>query len=157
MTDAETSTNALIFILHQFLSSFPIPCSDWTQCIDNNSGHPYFWNISTKEVTWEMPAEYEAFLRRSALSKRKSQDKWIICYSDDGTKYFFNEATREISWEESAEYTESYTPQANGKKTSAGPKSSESSKEKPQASRINFLFDKKNNSLRSVRINTLQI
>lgn len=119
-TEFETSKYNFWFGKYKFIiknTNFWFYCLDWTQCIDKNTGHPYFWNISTKEVTWEMPSEYEEFLRRSALSKQPRQNKWLICYSDDGTKYFFNETTREISWEQPNEYVDSYTMQqtTNGK------------------------------------------
>lgn len=61
-----------------------------------------------------MPDEYMEFLRQSALSKKSKHNKWIICYSDDGTKYFFNESTREISWDEPADYVEPYATATNG-------------------------------------------
>lgn len=71
---------------------------DWTQCIDANTGHPYYWNIVTKEVTWEMPKEYEDFLKKNATLIAKSSSKWSLCYSEDQTPYYFNEITREISY-----------------------------------------------------------
>lgn len=82
---------------------------DWTQCIDKNTGHPYYWNIETKEVTWEMPAEYEQFLRNNALNITKESKKnvWVLCQPDtDTASYYFNEITREISWEKPEDYIE---------------------------------------------------
>lgn len=81
-----------------FTNSF-VCCIDWTQCTDANTGHPYYWNIVTKEVTWEMPVEYQHFLEHSLTINSNSLKKWILCYTDDNTPYYFNEVTREISWE----------------------------------------------------------
>lgn len=80
---------------------------DWTQCTDANSGHPYYWNIVTKEVTWEIPIEYEQFLEQVALTNPPTFRKWILCYTDDNAPYYFNEVTREISWEKPDDFTES--------------------------------------------------
>lgn len=72
---------------------------DWTQCTDASTGHPYYWNIVTKEVTWEMPIEYQQFLDYSLALNANSLKKWILCHTDDSAPYYFNEVTREISWE----------------------------------------------------------
>lgn len=79
---------------------------DWTQCTDANSGHPYYWNIVTKEVTWEIPIEYEQFLEQVALTNSPTFRKWILCYTDDNAPYYFNEVTREISWEKPDDFVE---------------------------------------------------
>lgn len=82
--------------------------SDWTQCTDASSGHPYYWNIVTKEVTWEIPIEYQRFLDRAViLANPNALKKWILCYTDDNAPYYFNEITREISWEKPIDFTES--------------------------------------------------
>lgn len=39
---------------------------DWEECFDDTSGFPYYWNINTNEVTWEIPSDYK---------KWKSQQK----------------------------------------------------------------------------------
>lgn len=80
---------------------------DWTQCTDASSGHPYYWNIVTKDVTWEMPIEYQRFLEQVAMNNPQSFRKWILCYTDDNTPYYFNEVTREISWEKPDDFIES--------------------------------------------------
>lgn len=81
---------------------------DWTQCIDKNTGHPYYWNIVTKEVTWEIPDEYERFLRQYVMKSRKRHAKntWILCQGDDQNEYYFNEYTRAISWDKPSDYVE---------------------------------------------------
>lgn len=83
--------------------------TDWTQCIDANTGHPYYWNIDTKEVTWEIPHEYKQFLDKSALLNPNSKKNWILCFTDDNTPYYFNESTREILWEKPSDYVEMST------------------------------------------------
>lgn len=82
--------------------------SDWTQCIDKNTGHPYYWNIESKEVTWEIPDEYQRFLELSAanFATTSTLSKWVHCNSDDQQPYYFNEVTREISWERPADYVD---------------------------------------------------
>lgn len=81
---------------------------DWTQCIDKNTGHPYYWNIVTKEVTWEIPDDYEQFLRQNVIdsNRRSEKNTWILCQGDDNTEYYFNEYTRAISWDKPADYVE---------------------------------------------------
>lgn len=81
--------------------------SDWTQCTDATTGHPYYWNIETKDVTWEMPPEYQRFLEQAAFTNSQSFRKWILCYTDDNAPYYFNEITREISWERPDDFIES--------------------------------------------------
>lgn len=66
--------------------------------MDVSTGHPYYWNIVTKEVTWEMPNEYKEFLDRAKILHPNDLIKWILCYTDDNTPYYFNDLTREISW-----------------------------------------------------------
>lgn len=63
-----------------------------------STGHPYYWNIVTKEVTWEIPNKYKEFLDRAKILHPKDLIKWILCYTDDNTPYYFNDLTREISW-----------------------------------------------------------
>lgn len=81
--------------------------TNWTKCIDKNTGHPYFWNMITKEVTWEMPEDFATYLQQTANEPKQSS--WILAYSDDGTQYYFNEAMREISWEKPSDYIELIT------------------------------------------------
>lgn len=89
-------------------------CLDWTQCTDASTGHPYYWNIVTKDVTWEMPTEYQLFLEQSSQRNPHSLKKWIICYTDDNAPYYFNEVTREISWEKPHDFIQTNTnPQNN--------------------------------------------
>lgn len=74
---------------------------DWTQCFDKNTGHPYYWNTLSKEVTWEMPAEYQTFLdSNTETSSKHKKNTWTTCYTDDEiTPYYVNEYTRIVSWD----------------------------------------------------------
>lgn len=74
--------------------------------MDASTGHPYYWNIVTKEVTWEIPTEYRLFLEEAAKQGSQFRKKWILCYTDDNAPYFFNEITREISWDKPEDFTE---------------------------------------------------
>lgn len=87
--------------------------SDWTQCTDASTGHPYYWNIVTKDVTWEMPTEYQLFLEHSLQRNPHSLKKWIICCTDDNAPYYFNEVTREISWEKPDDFIQTNTNPPN--------------------------------------------
>lgn len=82
--------------------------TDWTQCIDAKTGHPYYWNILTKEVTWEIPDEYEKFLKHNATKYKNTSSigKWAVCHTDGEPSYYFNAITREISWEKPADFIE---------------------------------------------------
>lgn len=42
----------------------------WKECIDKQSGFPYYWNLHTDEVTWEMPEEYKSNQEKNKHSKR---------------------------------------------------------------------------------------
>ncbi|XP_055377460.1 formin-binding protein 4-like [Condylostylus longicornis] len=85
-----------------------LPKTDWTQCMDANTGHPYYWNISTKEVTWEKPAQYEEFLNEiKRVLKKIPDDSWAIGYAEGSeTPYYLNIFTREISWQKPANFKE---------------------------------------------------
>lgn len=53
----------------------------------------------SKDVTWDMPAEYQKFLDSNTASKRK-ENTWTTCYTDDEvTPYYVNEFTRIVSWD----------------------------------------------------------
>ncbi|GAB0088046.1 WW domain [Sergentomyia squamirostris] len=74
--------------------------TDWTQCIDKNTGHPYFWNIRTKEVTWQMPAEYKSYLEYVNCNFGENEHRWKAFESDDSNvPYYIDEVTRVVSWE----------------------------------------------------------
>lgn len=62
----------------------------------------------TKEVTWEIPDDYEQFLRQNVIdsNRRSEKNTWILCQGDDDTEYYFNEYTRAISWDKPADYVE---------------------------------------------------
>nr|XP_018897949.1 PREDICTED: formin-binding protein 4-like [Bemisia tabaci] len=47
-----------------------ITCA-WQECHDENSGYPYYWNMTTNEVTWEMPAEYQLALQKWQLLQQQ--------------------------------------------------------------------------------------
>lgn len=94
------SSQSLHSVTHTFLKI------DWTQCTDASTGHPYYWNIVTKEVTWEIPTEYRLFLEEAAKQGSQFLKKWTLCYTDDNAPYFFNEITREISWNKPEDFTE---------------------------------------------------
>ncbi|XP_055301960.1 formin-binding protein 4-like isoform X2 [Sitodiplosis mosellana] len=110
--------------------------TDWTQCTDASSGHPYYWNIVTKDVTWEMPIEYRQFLDQAVLQNSHSLKKWILCYTDDNAPYYFNEITREISWERPADFAE--TIQNNSRHRSTG-ETSESSNRTISKAKLNLV------------------
>lgn len=42
----------------------------WKECIDKQSGFPYYWNLHTDEVTWEMPEEYKSNQEKNKPSKK---------------------------------------------------------------------------------------
>lgn len=84
--------------------------SDWTECLDKSTGHPYYWNTKTKEVTWEIPDAYKNYLEiLSKNRKYKSSDKnkyWTTCYDDNKQPYYVNKLTRVVVWEKPKEITE---------------------------------------------------
>ncbi|XP_017777003.1 PREDICTED: formin-binding protein 4-like [Nicrophorus vespilloides] len=56
--------------VHNFLSEVndTVPSEEriketsWQECFDDQSGCPYYWNINTNAVTWEMPLEFKEWL-----------------------------------------------------------------------------------------------
>lgn len=53
-------------------------------------------------MTWERPAEYQAFLDAASTitaDRTVVNDAWTACRSDDGNFYYVNERTRFVSWE----------------------------------------------------------
>lgn len=102
---------------------------DWTQCTDASSGHPYYWNIVTKDVTWEMPIEYQTFLEQTMLRNSYSLKKWILCYTDDNAPYYFNEITREISWEKPIDFNQTIPQNSNSNNVNKNESSSGNSED----------------------------
>lgn len=84
--------------------------SDWTECIDKSTGHSYYWNTKTKEVTWEIPDAYKNYLEIISKNRKyKSSDKnkyWTTCYDDNKQPYYVNKLTRVVAWEKPKEMTE---------------------------------------------------
>lgn len=39
----------------------------WKECFDKQSGFPYYWNLNTDEVTWEMPEELKNKQKKTGL------------------------------------------------------------------------------------------
>lgn len=70
--------------------------------MDENTGHPYYWNTETKAVTWEVPADYQAYLDENAsvLSDPRVANMWTMCLGEDSqaSVYYVNELTRIVSW-----------------------------------------------------------
>lgn len=38
---------------------------NWQECYDESTGYPYYWNVETNQVTWEIPPEYKAWLEKN--------------------------------------------------------------------------------------------
>ena len=43
----------------------------WRECVDTNTGYPYYWNTKTNEVVWEEPAE----VRRRRLQREREAER----------------------------------------------------------------------------------
>lgn len=95
----------ILFLKTHCSMKFP----EWTQCKDAKTGMPYYYNIATKEVTWDMPNEYERFLRYALIQYPNQLVQWSVCHTEDNSKYYFNEFTREISWEKPDDFIEAKT------------------------------------------------
>lgn len=87
--------------------------TSWTQCIDKATGHPYYWHSDTKEVTWDIPAEYQTFLEQNAdlLCDSNVSNLWTVCYTEGGDeeaaqRYYVNEYTRIVSWDKPIGFVE---------------------------------------------------
>lgn len=106
--DNENPNHQLNDKLQEFLSDLnTIVTTNWTQCIDQSTGHPYYWNTLTKDVTWEMPAEYETFLQQSLRSKNSNKENsYTVCYTDENVPYYVNEYTRQVVWEKPPGFVE---------------------------------------------------
>lgn len=82
--------------------------------MDKNTGHPYYWNIDTKDVTWEVPADYQSYLDRNAtaLADPRVANMWTVCFADDTqtSVYYVNEFTRIVSWNKPIGFVEPERP-----------------------------------------------
>lgn len=38
----------------------------WQECFDESTGYPYYWNVESNQVTWEMPPEYKEWLEKTS-------------------------------------------------------------------------------------------
>lgn len=45
----------------------------WQECFDKRSGYPYYWNVQTNAVTWEVPEEYKQWLTQTKILEIKSE------------------------------------------------------------------------------------
>lgn len=81
--------------------------------MDENTGHPYYWNTDTKDVTWEVPADYQAYLDQNATILRDPRiaNMWTMCLSEDSPAnvYYVNELTRIVSWNKPIGFVEPKT------------------------------------------------
>lgn len=64
-------------------------------------------------MTWEIPAEYQAFLDANAdlLSDSNVANMWTVCYTEEGgsepaQRYYVNEYTRMVSWDRPIAFVE---------------------------------------------------
>lgn len=44
---------------------------EWQECYDESTGYPYYWNMQTNRVTWEMPEEYKNYISNNASTNKK--------------------------------------------------------------------------------------
>lgn len=58
------------------------PTTEWQQCYDDNTQHCYYWNITTNEVTWEIPPEFTQYL----LLYKEYEEKMTKLLKDGKTK-----------------------------------------------------------------------
>ena len=47
------------------------PKSDWQQLTDEKTNYPYYWNMVTNAVVWDMPPEFSQFLLRQKEYEEK--------------------------------------------------------------------------------------
>lgn len=48
----------------------------WKECIDEQTGYPYYWNVNTDEVTWEAPQELQHLTEKSK-TQNKSKSLYV--------------------------------------------------------------------------------
>lgn len=69
-------------------------------------------------MTWDIPAEYENFLKQNLRSKHSSnENSYTVCYTDDKVPYYVNEFTRQVSWEKPAGFVEQKNAEKNVRKS----------------------------------------
>jgi hypothetical protein len=47
------------------------PKTDWQQLTDEKTNYPYYWNMVTNAVVWDMPAEFSQYLLRQKEYEEK--------------------------------------------------------------------------------------
>lgn len=83
----------------------PFETTSWSICEDKVTKTPYYWNISTKEVTWTIPAELVTYLsyveeHKDALLKHYGAKRWISHSGQaNGSTFYLDELYRTVSWE----------------------------------------------------------
>ncbi|XP_078484239.1 uncharacterized protein LOC144742464 [Ciona intestinalis] len=65
----------------------------WSECFDEKTKHPYYWNTETNEVTWIVPPEIEVqFQPKEVVKEMKAKEPSV----DDMFAGFMNEINEEM-------------------------------------------------------------
>nr|XP_018667349.1 formin-binding protein 4-like isoform X2 [Ciona intestinalis] len=65
----------------------------WSECFDENTKHPYYWNTETNEVTWIVPPEIEVQIQPKEVVKEVKAKEPSV---DDMFAGFMNEINEEM-------------------------------------------------------------
>lgn len=79
--------------------------TSWTTCEDKATGNPYFWNIETKEVSWDQPEELRKYLayveqHKDELTRSYGENRFVTHSGlTQGSSFFLDQLLRKVSWE----------------------------------------------------------
>ena len=68
------------YIVVNIFSTHTEPTTAWQHCLDDGTQYYYYWNVTTNQVTWEIPDGYSQYLLlfkeyETQLSKYESELK----------------------------------------------------------------------------------
>ncbi|GLJ45547.1 hypothetical protein SUGI_0958810 [Cryptomeria japonica] len=87
---AHSTSDVRAEILFHFRPPLSATSVGWAECVSRSSGTNYYYNVVTKQTTWQKPP--------MLMSKKEYDALWEECTSRDGQKYYYNKITGESQW-----------------------------------------------------------
>jgi len=77
--------------------------TNWIQCLDQNSGYPYYWNQNTNKVSWQPPLDYIAAMQASKNTVPTKSDNAAQKSAKQGKKALITKKKTKYPWEGNSE------------------------------------------------------